>query len=63
MMSDTEVCMKQMCGAESFHGEKTASVDIHQHLLNVYEDQTLDVSIERHFSSGNSDVTDKSCSN
>jgi len=43
--------------------EKTALIDIHQHLLNVYEDQTLDVSTVRwwvvHFSSGDSDVKDK----
>ena len=38
--------------------EKMALTDTHQHLLNVYRDQTLDVSTVRrwvvHFSSGDS---------
>ena len=55
MVSDMEVQMKQRCGTEFLHAEKIASTDIHQHLLNVYGDQTADVSTVRqwvvHFSS------------
>ena len=53
-----EVQMKQRCGTEFLHMEKIAPTDIHQHLLNVSVDQTVDVSTERlwvvHFSSGSS---------
>ena len=55
--------MKQRCVTEFLHVEKTAPNDIHRHLLNVYEDQTVDVSTVRQwvvrFSSGDSDVKDK----
>jgi len=55
MEPDMEVCMKQ--------AEKMAPSDIHRRLLNVYGDQTVDVSTVRQwvalFSSGNSDVKDK----
>jgi len=44
---------------EFLHVEKMAPVDIHQHLLNVSGEQTVDVSIVRRwvacFSSGDSD--------
>ena len=38
--------MKQRCVAEFIHMEKIASIDIYQHLLNIYGDQTVDVSSE-----------------
>ena len=63
MASDMEVRMKQICVNEFLHAEKIAPSDIHRRLLNVYGDQTLDVSTVRrwvaHFSSGDSDVKDK----
>ena len=66
MVSDMEVSMKQRCVIKFFCVEKMAPIDIHQCLLNVYGDQTVDVSTVRqwvvHFSSGNSDVKDKPCS-
>jgi len=61
--SDTELHKKQMCVTEVLHAEKMALTDTHQHLLNVYGDQTVDVSTVRqwvvHFSSVNSNVKDK----
>ena len=58
MASVIEVLMKQRCGIEFLHTEKTAPTDIHQHLQNTYADQTVDVSTVRqwvtHSSSGNS---------
>ena len=63
MVSDIEVHMKQRHGIEFLHAEKTAPTDIHQCLLNVYGDQTVDVSTLRqwvvHFSSCNSEVKDE----
>ena len=63
MASVIEVLMKQRCGIEFLHTEKTAPTDIHQHLQNSYADQTVDVSTVRqwvmHFSSGDSVVKDK----
>ena len=63
MASDMEVCMKQRCVIEFLHVEKNAPNDIHRRLLNVYGDQTVDVSTVRQwvtrFSSGDSDVKDK----
>jgi len=51
-----EVQMKQSCITEFLHAEKIAPTDIQQHLLNIYGDQTVDVSTVRqwvvHFSSG-----------
>ena len=59
MAFDMEMCTKQMCGTEFLLVEKMASTDIHQHLLNVYGDQTVDISTVWwwvvHFSSGDSD--------
>ena len=56
MVSDMEVCMKQKYGIEFLHVEKVALIDIHQHLLNVYGDQTVGVSTVMlcvvHFSTG-----------
>ena len=58
MVSDMEVCMKQRCVTEFLHAEKMAPIDIHQHLLNIYGDQTVDVSTVRwwvvHFRTANS---------
>jgi len=63
MVSDMEVHMKQRCVIEFFHVEKFAPNDIHRSLLNVYGDQTVDVSTVRQwvacFSSGDSDVKEK----
>ena len=59
MVSDMEVWMKQRCGIEFLHAEKMAPIDIHQHLLNFSEEQTVDVSTVRwwmvRFSSCDSD--------
>ena len=56
MASDIEMHMKQKCVTEFLHVAKMAPIDIHWHLLNVYGDQTLDVSTVRQwevfFSSG-----------
>ena len=64
MASDMEVCMEQRCGIEFLHVEEMAPVAIHRCLLNVYGDQTVDVSTLRqwvvHFRSGDSDVKEKS---
>ena len=43
MASDMEVHVKQRCGTEFFHVEKMAATDSTWHLLNIYEDQTVDV--------------------
>jgi len=63
MASNMEVRMKQRCVIEFLHAEKTAPSDIHRGLLNVYGDQTVDVSTVRwwvaRFSSGDSGVKDK----
>ena len=63
MASDMEVRMKQSCVIEFLHAEKkNAPNDIHRRLLNVYGDQTVDVSTMRRwvarFSNGDSDVKD-----
>jgi len=47
MASDMEVCVKQRYGIEFLHVEKIVSTDIHQCLLNVYEDWTAEVSTVR----------------
>ena len=63
-----ELLMKQRCVIEFLHAEKMAPIDsdIHQLLLNIYGDQTVDMSTARqcvvHFSSGGSNVKDKPCS-
>jgi len=44
MVSDVEAHVKQTCVIEFFSTEKMAPSDIHQCLLNVYGDQTVDVS-------------------
>ena len=47
MVSDMEVRMKKRGITEFLHVEKIASADIHQHLLNIYGDQTVAVSAVR----------------
>ncbi|MFV1073149.1 hypothetical protein, partial [Klebsiella pneumoniae] len=51
--------MKQKCIIEFLHAEIIAPTDINSCLLNIYGDQTVDVSTVRwwvvHFSSGDSD--------
>ncbi|XP_065596389.1 high mobility group protein HMG-I/HMG-Y isoform X5 [Cyrtonyx montezumae] len=47
MASDIEVRMKQWCVIEFLHAEKIEPIDIHRRLLNVYGDQTVDVSTVR----------------
>ena len=63
LASDMEVFRKQRCVIEFLHVEKVRSIDIHWHLLNIYGDQTVDVSTVRWwvvcFSSGDSDTKDK----
>jgi len=58
MSSDMDTLMEQRCGIEFLHAEKIALIDIHRHLLNVYGDQTVDVSAVRqgmvHFSNARS---------
>jgi hypothetical protein len=65
MASDVEVHTKQKCVIEFLHAEKIAPIDIHRRLLNVYGEQTVDVSTVRRwvvrFSSGDSDVRDTHC--
>ena len=62
MASDTEVCMKQSCGTEFLCEQKMAPIDVHRRLLNIYRDQTVDVSTVRqwvvHFSQHSADVKD-----
>jgi len=59
MTSDMVVHMKQRGVIEFLHAEKIAPTDIHQHFLNIYGDQTMDVSTARwwvvHFSKGDSE--------
>ena len=47
VVSDMGTCMEQTCGIEFFHAEKMVPIDVHQHLLNVYGDQTVDVGAVR----------------
>jgi len=44
MASDMEMCAKQRCVIEFLHAETVAPTDVHGRLLNVYGDQTVDVS-------------------
>ena len=56
MTSDMKVHMKQRCTVEFLHAEKIALTDIHQCLLNIYGDQTMNANTVRQwtadFSSG-----------
>lgn len=46
-----------------FHTENITPIDLHQHFLDIYGNQTVDVSTLRwwviHFSSDNNNVCDK----
>jgi len=59
IVTDMEVCMEQRCRIEFLQAEKMAPIGIHQCLVNVYRDQTVDVSHVRRwlvcFSSGDSE--------
>jgi len=44
MMPDTAAQMKQKCVIAFLHAEKIISIRIHQCLLKIYGDQTVDVS-------------------
>ena len=60
--SDMGVRMKQRCVIKFLHAVKIAPSNIRQRLLNVYRDQTVDVSTVwwvARFSSSDSDVKDK----
>jgi hypothetical protein len=63
MASDMEVCMKQRGVTEFLHAEKIAYKDIYQRLLNVYGDQTVDISTVRQwvacFCSADRNIKDK----
>lgn len=58
MVSDIEVWMRRRSAAELFDVEKIAPIVIHQCLLDIYGDQSVDVRAMRwcmvHFSSGDS---------
>jgi len=47
MVFDMEVQMKQICVTEFLSVEKMARINIHQCLLNVHGDQTVNVSTVR----------------
>ena len=47
MVSDMEMCMKQRCISEFLQAEKMKPISIHQSSLNIYGDQTADVSTVR----------------
>ena len=59
MASDMELCMNLRCVMKFLHAEKAALINICVFLLNVYGEQTVDVSAVRwwvvHFSRGDSD--------
>lgn len=57
MAVNMKVYMKQRCVTEFFHVEKMPPIDICQHILNIYGDQTEDVSTVRWWV-----VKDKTCS-
>ena len=43
-VSAVKVYMKQKCVTEFLHAENMVPIDIHLCLLNIYADQTVDVS-------------------
>lgn len=45
-----EVCLKWRSVIEFLHAKKIAPIDIHQHLVNIYRDWTVDMSSESFFS-------------
>ena len=66
MVSEMEVHMKKRCVIEFLHAENIAPNDILRRLLEVFRDQTVDVSTVRgwvvRFSSGDNVFKDKPCS-
>ena len=46
--SDMEVQMKQREETEFLHEEKNAPINVHQHSVNISEDQTVDANTVRH---------------
>ena len=68
MATDMELCIKQKCVTEILQAEEIAPTDIHLHLLNVYGDQSMDVSTEavdgtfQQWHEIDSDMKDKPCS-
>ena len=62
MVSDMEVHRKQRCIIKFTHAGQILPIDNHQHLLNAYGDQTVDVSTVKagqcgqHFPSNNAIV-------
>jgi len=65
-VSHLETCIKQRCATEFLCAENIPPTDIYQHLLNIYGDQTVDVSTVRQwvecFSRDDSNAKDKPCS-
>ena len=63
MASEVKVHMKQKTGIEFLHVKKMAPVDTDPLSLNIYGDQTVDISTVKQwvmcFTSGDSDVKDK----
>jgi len=63
MVSEMEVCIKQRCKTEFPHEENVAPTNIHWHLMNIYRDQTVDVSTVKlwvvHFSNADNSVKGK----
>ena len=56
---EMEILMMERCGIQFLQVEEIMSIGIHHHMLNVYGDQTVDMSTVKwllvHFSSGNCD--------
>ena len=62
MASDMRVRAKQRCVIEFLHAEKIAPNEIHQRLLNIYGDKTVDLNTVKQWlmrlSSGDNDTID-----
>ena len=62
MASDVEVHTEQRCVTEFLHADEIAPIGIHRCLLNIYGDQTVDVTAlkielcEQHFPSNDTVV-------
>ena len=65
MASDMEESMKKRDATEFLHAPQIAPTDILWHLLNIYRDQTVDMSTVRlwvvNFSSLDSDMKHRAC--
>jgi len=62
MTSVMKVWVKKRCVTVFLHAEKMAVIDIHQCFLNIYGDQTVDVSTVRWWVVRFGDMKDNSCS-